>query len=59
MKDSPKVGRPPKSDKTKMSAKIFINMTETQKKKLVKNAEESQKSLSQICLEALKAQKII
>lgn len=59
MKNSPKIGRPPKSDKTKMSAKIFINMTETQKNKLVKKAEESQKSLSQICLEALKAQKII
>ena len=59
MKKSQKVGRPPKPDKTKMSAKIFINMTETQKKKLVKKAEESQKSLSQICLEALKAQKII
>ncbi|MFY4818409.1 hypothetical protein ACOTWJ_09265 [Aliarcobacter butzleri] len=59
MNKLPKIGRPPKSDKTKMSAKIFINMTETQKKKLVKKAEESQKSLSQICLEALKAQKII
>lgn len=59
MKNSPKIGRPLKSEKTKMSAKIFINMTEIQKKKLVKKAEESQKSLSQICLEALKIQKII
>ena len=53
-KNTRKVGRPLKSDKTKKSAKIFINMTEDQKVKLVKKAEEHDVSLSHICLQALK-----
>ena len=60
MIDKPrKVGRPPKSNKTKKSAKIFINMTEEQKEKLIKKAEESDVSLSYICLQALKKYGII
>jgi len=58
-KEKRNVGRPRKSDKVKKSAKIFINMTEEQKNKLVKEAEKLDLSLSQICLQALKAQKII
>lgn len=58
-KKTPKVGRPTKSIKTRKSAKIFINMTEEQKEKLVKKAETLDQSLSYICLQALKAQKII
>lgn len=54
IKKTPKIGRPPKSNKTKKSAKIFINMTEEQKKKLIKKAEKSDISLSHICLQALK-----
>lgn len=53
------VGRPLKSNESKKSAKIFINMTEEQKEKLVKKAEETDLSLSYICLQALKNQKII
>jgi len=48
------VGRPTNSAKMKKSAKIFINMTEEQKKKLVEKADESDLSLSHICLQALK-----
>jgi len=59
MKKIAKVGRPLKSNKTKKSAKIFINMTEEQKEKLVKKAEELDQSLSYICLQALKKQGII
>jgi len=59
MKKIAKVGRPLKSIKTKKSAKIFINMTEKQKEKLVKKAEELDQSLSYICLQALKKQGII
>jgi hypothetical protein len=59
MKKLAKVGRPPKSDERKKSAKIFINMTEKQKAKLVKKAEELDLSLSYICLQALKDKGII
>jgi len=59
MKKDKKVGRPPKSDETKKSAKIFINMTEKQKEKLIKRAEKLDVSLSYICLQALKSKGII
>ena len=59
MKKVAKVGRPPKSDEAKKSAKIFINMTEEQKEKLVKKAEKLDLSLSHICLQALKDKGII
>jgi hypothetical protein len=59
MKKIAKVGRPIKSSKTKKSAKIFINMTEKQKEKLVKKAEKLDQSLSYVCLQALKDQGII
>ena len=38
-KETRSIGRPRKSDKAKKSAKIFINMTEEQKSKLIKKAE--------------------
>jgi hypothetical protein len=53
------VGRPPKSNKTKKSAHIFINLTESEKKTLEKNAEKHGCSLSYICVQALRAQNII
>ena len=58
-KETRSIGRPRKPDKAKKSAKIFINMTEEQKFKLIKKAEKDDLSLSQICLQALKAQGII
>lgn len=55
MKKKPlKVGRPPIPDKKKKVAKIFINMTEEQKEKLVKISERDDVSLSNICIQALK-----
>lgn len=57
--ETPKVGRPCKPKNSRKSAKIFINMTEEQKERLVKKAEQLDQSLSNICLQALKAQKII
>ena len=48
------VGRPPISKKMKKSAKIFINLTEEQKVKLGKLAKKEDRSLSYICLQALK-----
>jgi len=59
MKKNKRVGRPPKTDKTKKSAKIFINMTEEQKEKLTIKAEKLDQSLSYICLQALKDQGIV
>jgi hypothetical protein len=55
----PKVGRPKIIKSRKKTAKIFVNITEDQKKKLVKKAEDDNLSLSQVCLHALKAQGII
>lgn len=55
----PKIGRPKKSKSTKKSAKIFINLTEEQKKKLVEKSEELEQSLSYICLQALKDKNLI
>lgn len=48
------VGRPKSIKGKKKSAKIFVNLTEIQKLKLVKISEEEDLSLSQICLKALK-----
>ncbi len=55
MKNKPlPVGRPPISKKMKKSAKIFINLTEEQKVKLAKLAKKEDRSLSYLCLQALK-----
>lgn len=58
-KDTRKVGRPLKPDKTKKSAKIFINMTEDDKIKLMKFAEKENLSLSQVCYKALRESKFL
>lgn len=55
----PKAGRPTIIESRKKTAKIFVNITEDQKKKLVKKAEQEDMSLSQICLHALKAYGVI
>jgi predicted transcriptional regulator len=54
MKKKPTVGRPPISKKIKKSAKVFINLTEEQKVKLAKLAKKEDRSLSYLCLQALK-----
>lgn len=59
MTKKPKVGRPEIIKSRKKTAKIFVNLTEEQKKKLVKKAEQDDVSLSKICLEALKAYGVI
>lgn len=53
-KEKRNVGRPRKLDKLKKSEKIFINMTEEEKNKLIKKSEEQDVSLSYICLQALR-----
>ena len=47
-------GRPPVKKEKKKSSHIFVNLTNIQKKKLVKIADEKDLSLSRLCLEALK-----
>jgi len=54
-----RVGRPKISLAKKKTAKIFINLTNEQKSKLEKIAEEEDLSLSQLCLRALKTAKLI
>ena len=50
----PKVGRPKTIKSRKKTAKIFVNLTESQKKILDKEAKKLDVSLSHICLQALK-----
>ena len=50
----PKVGRPKTIKSRKKTAKIFVNITESQKKTLDEKAKELDSSLSRICLQALK-----
>lgn len=57
--DDIKIGRPPKDANKRKSAKIYINLTEAQKAKLINIANEREESLSQICLQALKNEKLI
>ncbi len=59
MKKKATVGRPQISEQKKKVAKVFINMTEEQKEKLVKISERDDVSLSNICLQALKKCRII
>jgi len=49
-----KVGRPKTIKSSKKTAKIFVNITESQKKILEEKAKELDSSLSRICLQALK-----
>lgn len=53
-KETRSVGRPKISSTKKKSAKIFINMSEREKKILEKKAEKLDESLSKICLKALR-----
>ena len=53
------VGRPRVNTSKKKSAKVFINLTDTQKKKLMELAELEDLSLSQLCLKALKMTKYL
>lgn len=48
------VGRPKKTADKKKSAKVFINLTEEQKDKLMLLSEEEDLSMSQLCLKSLK-----
>ena len=48
------VGRPKKTINKKKSAKVFVNLTENQKNKLMQLAEEEDMSLSQLCVKSLK-----
>ena len=52
MKKQP--GRPKKIVKKKKSAKVFVNLTEGQKDKLMLLAEEEDMSMSQLCVKSLK-----
>lgn len=54
MKQKIIVGRPKAIEGKKKTAKVFINLTEEQKKILQKKADEEERSLSQICIFALK-----
>jgi len=51
--------RKPISEEKKKTESVAINLTKKQKLKLEKAAEEAEISLSQVCVNALKAQKII
>ena len=53
------VGRTRVNTSKKKSAKVFINLTDTQKKKLMELAELEDLSLSQLCLKALKMTKYL
>lgn len=57
MGETKKVGRPRKTNKK--TAKVFVNLTESEKQKLDKIALKENLSLSQICYKALKNSKII
>jgi len=48
------VGRPKKTINKKKSAKVFVNLTENQKNKLMQFAEAEDLSLSQLCVKSLK-----
>jgi len=47
-------GRPKKIVNKKKSAKVFVNLTEEQKSKLMLLAEEEDLSMSQLCVKSLK-----
>jgi hypothetical protein len=47
-------GRPKKIVNKKKSAKVFVNLTEEQKNKLILLAEEEDLSMSQLCVKSLK-----
>ena len=49
-----RVGRPKTEESRKKSEKIFVNLTKSQKKKLLIHAEKEDESLSRICIKALK-----
>lgn len=53
------VGRPKATAHKKKSAKVFVNITDEQKKKLMKLSDEEDLSLSQLCIKALKIAKYI
>lgn len=48
------VGRPIKNMNKKKNKKVFVNLTESQKKQLSELAEEDDISLSRVCINALK-----
>ena len=54
-----KIGRPYVTDKKKKSSHIYINLTALQKIQLEKIAEEEDRSLSQLCIQALKKAKYL
>jgi hypothetical protein len=49
-----KIGRPKIIESKKKSEQIFVNLTSEQKEKLSAIAEKEDRSLSQICVQALK-----
>ena len=55
IEDQPtRVGRPPIDKNRKKGKKIFVNLTESQRKQLDQLAEKDDISLSRICINALK-----
>lgn len=53
-------GRPKEKDiEKKKNYHIFVNLTKEQKEKIQAKADEDDVSLSKICIQALKAQKVI
>lgn len=60
MEEEKKQGRPKIKDiEKKKNCHIFVNLTKEQKKKIQAKSDKDGVSLSQICIQALKAQKVI
>lgn len=60
MDQEKKQGRPEIKDiEKKKNHHVFVNLTKDQKKKIQAKADKDGISLSQICIQALKAQKVI